>query len=110
MSLFPFRLNEVMRSRYSVTITPHDWRFDAADGTSLLAAARLADIELPASCRNGTCRTCICRLTDGKVRYSIEWPGLSADEKREGYILPCVAIAESDVVIHVPAATPLERA
>lgn len=102
-------MNEVMRSRYSVTITPHDWRFDAADDVPLLAAARLAGIELAASCRNGTCRTCICRLSSGEVRYSIAWPGLSAEEKREGYILPCVAIAMSDVVIHVPAALQRER-
>jgi len=39
------------------------------------------------------------------VRYKIEWPGLSLDEKREGYILPCVAIATSDLVIEAPAAS-----
>jgi len=38
------------------------------------------------------------------VRYKIEWPGLSLDEKREGYILPCVAVAETDLVIVAPAA------
>ncbi len=57
---------------------------------------------MDSSCRNGTCRTCICRLAEGKVRYSIEWPGLSGDEKREGYILPCVAYPLSDVVIELP--------
>jgi ferredoxin len=69
-----------------------------------MAAARAAGVDLPASCRNGTCRTCICRLTSGSVRYSIEWPGLSAEEKRDGFILPCVAHAQSDVVIEVPHA------
>ncbi|MGZ5819510.1 MAG: 2Fe-2S iron-sulfur cluster-binding protein, partial [Burkholderiaceae bacterium] len=56
------------------------------------------------SCRNGTCRTCMCRLIDGQVSYRIEWPGLSADEKRDGYILPCVAYPESDLVIENPYA------
>ena len=38
------------------------------------------------------------------MRYKIEWPGLSLDEKREGYILPCVAVAQGDLVIVAPAA------
>ena len=39
------------------------------------------------------------RLTSGSVHYRIEWPGLSAEEKQAGYILPCVAYPLSDVVI-----------
>jgi hypothetical protein len=38
-------------------------------------------------------------LLSGEVRYDIEWPGLSAEEKAEGWILPCVAKPTSDVVI-----------
>jgi hypothetical protein len=33
------------------------------------------------------------------VRYLVEWPGLSFDEKREGYILPCVAVPQEDLVV-----------
>jgi hypothetical protein len=33
------------------------------------------------------------------VRYLVEWPGLSIEEKREGWILPCVAVPEGDVVV-----------
>ena len=70
----------------------------------LLAAerARLANFRMESSCRNGTCRTCICLLVSGKVGYRMEWPGLSLDEKREGLILPCVAYPLSDVVIELP--------
>jgi ferredoxin len=89
---------------YSVVIQPNGWQADAAGDVSLLEAARLADIDLPSSCRNGTCRTCICRLLSGQIRYRIEWPGLSADEKAEGFILPCVAYPASDVMIDVPRA------
>ena len=45
------------------------------------------------------CRTCIRRLASGQVAYRIEWPGLSAEEKQTGYILPCVAYPLSDLVI-----------
>jgi len=67
--------------------------------TSLFATMARAGIEWPVSCRNGTCRTCIARLLKGQVRYDIPWPGLSAEEKLEGYCLPCVALPMSDVVI-----------
>jgi ferredoxin len=94
---------------YSVVIQPKGWAADATADVSLLEAARLADIDLPSSCRNGTCRTCMCRLISGQVRYRIEWPGLSADEKAEGFILPCVAYPVSDVVIDVPRAARRQR-
>lgn len=79
--------------------------FAAPAALPLLQAAEQAgldDLRLDSSCRNGTCRTCICLLTSGQVRYRIEWPGLSLDEKREGYILPCVAYPVSDVVMQLP--------
>ncbi|XAH22718.1 2Fe-2S iron-sulfur cluster binding domain-containing protein [Xylophilus sp. GW821-FHT01B05] len=85
-------------------IAPHGWTADAPGELSLLEAAAFAGIELPSSCRNGTCRACICLLQAGAVRYEIPWPGLSVDEKREGYVLPCVAHATADVTLLVPGA------
>jgi ferredoxin len=38
------------------------------------------------------------------VHYRIEWPGLSADEKRDGYILPCVAYPDADIALENRAA------
>ncbi len=74
-------------------------RFAADSETTLFAALTRAGIAWPVSCRNGTCRTCIARLEQGTVRYDIPWPGLSPDEKEEGYCLPCVARPLGDVVI-----------
>ena len=85
--------------RFPVLLQPSGWRFDAPRGETLLKAARDAGIALPSSCRNGTCRTCMCRLLGGAVGYRIEWPGLSREEKAEGFILPCVALAESALVV-----------
>ena len=59
----------------------------------------MGGLDWPSSCRNGTCRTCIAQLTSGQVRYDIEWPGLSAEEKAEGFVLPCVAFPCSDVTL-----------
>ena len=87
-----------------VRIDPLGVEFDTTPGQTLLRAADAAGIELPSSCRNGTCRTCICLLRTGQVRHTVDWPGLSAEEKIEGWILPCVAEPLSDVTIDVPAA------
>lgn len=89
---------------YTVTLVPLGARFPAAEGASLLRALEAAGLDIPNSCRNGTCRTCICRVRTGQVRHLIEWPGLSLDEKREGYILPCVAAACGEVVLEAPLA------
>jgi ferredoxin len=90
-----------------VRIEPLGQSFEAPDSLTILEAASFANLRLPRSCRNGTCRTCLCKMISGRVRYTIEWPGLSREEKMEGYILPCVAIAETDVVIESPDALAL---
>ena len=90
--------------RFAVVIEPQGWAFEAVAGVSLVESARLAGIVLPTSCRNGTCRTCLCQLTSGRVRHLIEWPGLSAEEKLDGFILPCVATPDSDLRIEAPGA------
>ena len=78
-------------------------QFDAPPDLPLLVAAEHAGLLLASACRNGTCRACICLLVSGQVVYRIAWPGLSADEKREGYILPCVAYPVTDVALRLPA-------
>ncbi len=75
-----------------------------APGQTLLEAARAGGVALRSSCRNGTCRACIARLVEGRVHHRIEWPGLSADEKAEGWVLPCVALPDGDVVLLQPHA------
>ena len=89
----------VEAERFSVTIEPASRVFDARADQPVLASAREAGLTLPSSCRNGTCRACICRLLEGHIVYRIEWPGLSVEEKAEGFILPCVAYPASTLVI-----------
>jgi len=89
---------------FTAKISPSGLQFDVEGDLTLLEAAELSRIELPSSCRNGTCRTCVCRLVNGEVTYAIEWPGLSAEEKAEGYVLPCVARPTTDVVLEQPQA------
>lgn len=88
---------------FQARMEPAGLLFDAPASLPLLQSALQAGIPLISSCRNGTCRSCICRLSSGRVVYRIAWPGLSAEEKVEGFILPCVAYPASDVVIGQPA-------
>lgn len=92
-------------SDFVATLSVQGWQFKLTAGSTVLAAALAAGISLPSSCRNGSCRTCMCQLLSGQVAYTIEWPGLSRDERQDGLILPCVAVAVSDLVLHVPYAT-----
>ena len=94
-------------SPHQLSVQPGGWQLPVHAGQSLLQAALAAGVRLPSACRNGSCRACLARLLSGQIRYSIAWPGLLAEEKAEGWILPCVACAESDLVIEAPAATAL---
>jgi ferredoxin len=86
-------------SIFPVTVEPSGLQFDVEGDLSILEAAEMGRVQLPSSCRNGTCRTCMCKLISGEVTYSVEWPGLSAEEKAEGWVLPCVARPVSAVVL-----------
>jgi ferredoxin len=88
---------------YSARLLPDGLPFDAPAGTPLLLSALQAGMLLDSSCRNGTCRSCIQRLASGRVSYRIDWPGLSAEEKAGGWILPCVAYPASDLVLLPPS-------
>lgn len=94
---------------YAITLLAQQWRFEAGGQEALLTAAARADIRLPSSCRNGTCRTCMCRLVKGEVAYPGARPGLTADEMEEGWILACIAQARTDLWIDAPGAVPLEK-
>ena len=90
---------------FRATIAQRGLTFDAPASLALLQSAEAAGLEglrMDSSCRNGTCRTCMCQLVSGEVMYRIEWPGLSREEKQDGCILPCVAYPLSDVVILLP--------
>ena len=84
---------------FTVTLEPGGEQFDAWPNLPLLTSLEQGGLDWPSSCRNGDCRTCFARLVSGEVRYQIDWPGLSAEEKADGYVLPCVAFPCSDVVL-----------
>ena len=84
---------------FTATALPEGQTCDAWTDQPLLVSLELGGLDWPSSCRNGTCRTCLGQLRQGKVHYAIDWPGLSAEEKTAGCVLPCVAYPDSDVTL-----------
>ena len=80
-------------------VLPDVQPFDIWAQQPLLMALESGGIDWPSSCRSGTCRTCIGELVSGEVHYKQDGHGLSAEDKALGFVLPCVACADSAVVL-----------
>lgn len=61
----------------------------------LLDAAEAEGLDLPYSCRNGMCTSCVADLESGEVDGS-EGSGLSPDEEDDDYVLLCCSTPEAD--------------
>jgi ferredoxin-NADP reductase len=69
-----------------------------APGQSVLEAARVAGLRLPASCTKGVCGTCKSRLVSGRVDMT-HGGGIRQREIDQGLILPCCSTPLSDLVL-----------
>ena len=70
----------------------------SSDGENILDAGLNHGIDLPYSCKQGTCSTCKASLTAGQVDIDITH-GLTAEEIKAGFILTCQAHPISDQVV-----------
>ncbi|HEV2704008.1 MAG TPA: 2Fe-2S iron-sulfur cluster-binding protein [Steroidobacteraceae bacterium] len=85
---------------HTVRLIPQEVSISAAEDLPVLAAAQRAGLALPHSCRSGRCGSCRARLLSGRIEYQGGLPlGLSAQERRDGYVLLCQALARSDLVV-----------
>ena len=75
-----------------------DVTIECADDKFVLEAAEDNNIELPYSCRAGSCSTCLGKVKSGSVDQS-DQTFLDEAQISEGFILTCVSYPTSDVTI-----------
>jgi ferredoxin len=75
-----------------------DVTIDVADDKFILEAAEDNNIELPYSCRAGSCSTCLGKVTAGTIDQP-DQSFLDEDQIGNGFILTCVSYPTSDVTV-----------
>ena len=89
--------------KHEVTFAPDGRQVKVPEGTTLLTAARLADVHVNASCNGkGACGKCKLVVESGEVK-KLSTPLLSDGEKEKGYVLACLSKVSGDVSVRIPA-------
>jgi ferredoxin len=75
-----------------------DVTVECPDDKFILEAAEDNNIELPYSCRAGSCSTCLGKVTKGTIDQP-DQTFLDEDQIGNGFVLTCVAYATSDAEV-----------
>ena len=91
-----------VRANYKIIlITPGgDETFECDDETYILDAAEEQGINLPYSCRKGSCSACVARLVWGHVSQD-EQSFLDEHQMMRGYTMLCVAYPKGDCKLKI---------
>ena len=71
------------------------------EGETVLDALLRQGVDVPFSCKGGSCLTCLMQCTEGQVAASAQ-AGLSEDLQRKHYLLPCQCRPVGDLVLRSP--------
>ena len=66
-------------------------------GSTVLESVDKAGLDAPYSCRGGVCSSCKAKVTEGKVSMRYNY-SLTDEEVKNGYVLTCQAIPQSENV------------
>jgi uncharacterized 2Fe-2S/4Fe-4S cluster protein (DUF4445 family) len=86
----------------NVIFLPDGQKAEVAPQTTLLDAARSADVHINASCNGkGSCGKCKLVLNKGEVDQ-LQTPFLSESERAKGYVLACQSRVTGNVTVSIP--------
>jgi ferredoxin len=85
-----------------VTIRYRDDRCELAPGQSVLDALLERGHDIPHSCRNGTCQTCLMRTVEGTPPADSQ-KDLGPALRLRGHFLACVCRPDEDLTVSLPA-------
>ena len=89
---------------FRIDLRPGDDHFVAAADESVLEAALRHGLNLPHSCRGGSCLSCQAMLVSGEVHYPKGTPpALTEEDVLESKVLLCQAHALGDLVVEAKA-------
>jgi len=95
-------VSDVSKDLYHVTLLPEGRTFSVRSDESILDAALHLGINLPHSCKGGSCSSCRARVVNASITYPFGRPaGITPEEEQHGFALLCEARPASNVSVQI---------
>jgi CDP-4-dehydro-6-deoxyglucose reductase len=95
-------VSDAPKALYHVTLLPEGRTFSVRPDESILDAALHLGINLPHSCKGGSCSSCRARVVSGSIDYPFGRPaGISEADVQQGFALLCEARPASNVSVQI---------
>ncbi len=74
----------------------------AAEGETILAAARRTGLEPPFACEEAYCGCCMAKVVEGEVTMKMNDGGIDQRQIDEGWVLTCQGLVKGKVRVEYP--------